>query len=284
MTLETTLLDALQSAAAPLKAAQITKLVKPAIGRAATPKNVTAALDALVSTGSLNRIGSGAKSLFTPLSQELAAAALLKPLIHAAKKEQPAARLKLKLPAVLQAHFDSALTQLSGAGDAFVLPGAKRLVYAQKPRPSDLLSATQRRAVQKLLDGVNAARSQAATLVDFMAWLDDEAPASVEPPQVPSVVEPDETLLHEWYKQDALRSSTMMIPIPRTFGRYAAWANEHGGLADSQVLRNLLETLYNQGRILLEPCERPQDLPEHERSLLVPMSLGPPGYSWCWIA
>jgi hypothetical protein len=84
--------------------------------------------------------------------------------------------------------------------------------------------------------------------------------------------------------QDAVRSSTMMIPIPRTFDRYAAWANERGGLADSQVLRNLLEMLYNQGRILLEPCERPQDLPEHERSLLVPMSLGPPGYSWCWIA
>jgi hypothetical protein len=283
MTLETTLLDALQSAAAPLKAAQITKLVKPVIGPAATPKNVAAALETLVSSGSLNRIGSGATSLFTPLGHELAAAALLKPLIHAAKKEQPAARLKLKLPTTLQAHFESALAQLTATDDAFVLPGAKRLVYAQKPRPSQLLSATQRRAVQKLLDGVNAVRSQAATLVDFMAWLDD-APASVEPPQMPSVVEPDETLLHEWYMQDSVRSSTMMIPIPRTFERYAAWADERGGLADSQVLRNLLERLYNQGRILLEPCERPQDLPEHERSLLVPMSLGPPGYSWCWIA
>lgn len=284
MTLETTLLNALQSAAAPLKAAQLTKLVKPGIGRAATPKNVAAALEALVSSCSLTRIGSGAASLFTSLSHEQAAAALLKPLIHAAKKEQPAARLKLKLPATLQPHFESALKQLAATGEAFVLPGAKRLVYARKPRPSELLSATQRRAVQKLLDGVNAARTQAATLADFITWLDDEVPASAEPPQVSSVVEPDEKLLHEWYMQDAVRSSTMMIPIPRTFDRYAAWAGEHGGLADSQVLRNLLERLYNQGRILLEPCERPQDLPEHERSLLVPMSLGPPGYSWCWIA
>ena len=66
--------------------------------------------------------------------------------------------------------------------------------------------------------------------------------------------------------------------------RYEAWAEERGGMADSQVLRNLLETLYNNGLILLEPCERPQDLPEQERAMLVPMSLGPPGYSWCWIS
>jgi len=284
MTLEDAILDALKSAAAPLKAAQIIKLVKPGIGRAATPKNVAAVLEALVTSGSLNRIAAGAAALFTALSPEQAATAMLKPLIHAAKKEQPAARLKLKLHPTLQPHFESALTELTAAGDAFVLPGAKRLVYAQKPRPSALLSATQRRALQKLLDGVNPARPQAATLKDFIAWLDAETPASAKPPQMPVVASPDEALLHEWYMQDAVRSSTMMIPIPRTFERYTAWAAASGSTADSQVLRNLIETLYNNGRVLLEPCERPQDLPEHERSLLVPMSLGPPGYSWCWIA
>jgi hypothetical protein len=165
-----------------------------------------------------------------------------------------------------------------------VLPGAKRLVYTQKPRPSALLTATQRRAMQKLFDAVNPARTQAATLMDFFVWLDAEAPSREESPTLPVSAIPDETLLHEWYQQDATRSSTMMIPLPRTFERYTAWAAANGSTADSQVLRNLIETLYNNGRVLLEPCERPQDLPEHERSLLVPMSLGPPGYSWCWIA
>ena len=284
MTLEDAILDALKSAPAPLKAAQIAKLVKPNAGRAATPKNVAVALEALVTTGALNRIAADSAALFTTLNHEQAATTMLRPLIHAAKKEQPAAKLKLKLHPTLQPHFESAVTQLFAAGDAFVLPGAKRLVYAQKPRPSDLLSATQGRAMQKLLDGVNAVRPQDATLVDFLVWLDAEAPASAKPPQMPVVASPDEALMHEWYMQDAVRSSTMMIPIPRTFERYTAWAAASGSTADSQVLRNLIETLYNNGRVLLEPCERPQDLPEHERNLLVPMSLGPPGYSWCWIA
>ena len=284
MTLENAILDAVKGAAAPLKAAQIIKLVKPSTGRAATPKNVVAALEALVSSGLLSRIGAGAAAHFTTLIPEQAATALLKPLINGAKKEQTAAKLKLKLPLVLQPHFESALTQLTATGDAFVLPGAKRLVYTQKPRPSALLTATQRRAMQKLFDAVNPARAQAATLMDFFVWLDAEVSSREESPTLPVSAIPDEALLHEWYQQDATRSSTMMIPLPRTFERYNAWAAANGSTADSQVLRNLIETLYNNGRVLLEPCERPQDLPEHERSLLVPMSLGPPGYSWCWIA
>ncbi len=123
---------------------------------------------------------------------------------------------------------------------------------------------------------MNGLRPQAATLADFIAWLDAEPAASV--------AVPGEAELHRWYEQDRVRSSTVMIPIPQTFARYAAWAAELGRAADSQVLRNLIETLYNNGCVLLEPCERPQDLPEHERAMLVPMSLGPPGYSWCWVA
>jgi len=44
----------------------------------------------------------------------------------------------------------------------------------------------------------------------------------------------------------------------------------------------MIETLYNDGQILLEPCERPQDLTEEERALLVPLALGPPGCFWSW--
>ncbi len=65
MTLENAILDAVKSTAAPLKAAQILKLVKPSAGRAATPKNVAAALEALVSSGLLSRIGAGAAAQFT---------------------------------------------------------------------------------------------------------------------------------------------------------------------------------------------------------------------------
>jgi hypothetical protein len=285
MNLDDAILDVLNRSELPLKAAAIVNLVKPVVGRAATSKAVAAALESLSGTGRLNRIVAGSgPPLFTTHNLEPVTLAWLKQCVLAAKKEQPAAKLKSRLPTALQPHFETALTQLAGEGGAFVLPGAKRLVYSRRPKPSELLSAVQRRALQKMLDAANGARVQAVTLANFTAWLDEGPPVEPSRPEVPAVLVPDETDLRGWYELDRVRSSTAMIPIPRTFERYQSWAAERGGTADSQVLRNLIEALYNGGSILLEPCERPQDLPEHERALLVPMSLGPPGYSWCWLA
>ncbi len=285
MTLEQAILDALSRSELPLKAGDIAKLVKPSVGRTATPKAVSASLEALSAAGTLNRIVAGTlsrpQSLFTPHIPEAAAAAFLKQGVHSAKKEQQAVKLKAKLPVGLQPLFEFALSQLVAAGDAFVLPGAKRLVYARRPQPSELLDDTIQRSLQKALQTVNSVRSQPVTWEDLVAWLDSAPPA---PPVESAVIAPGESDLRSWYDLDRLRSSTMMIPIPQTFARYQAWATERGGVADSQVLRSLIETLYNNGHLLLEPCERPQDLPDHERALLVPMSLGPPGYSWCWIS
>lgn len=286
MNLDDLILQAVTNAEMPLKAAQVAKLIKPQAGRVATPKVVTTALDALAAAGRLNRITAGKTALFTSMSLELAAQAMLRQLIHAAKQPPQAAKLRAKLPPALQPHFEAALAGLVTQGAAFVMPGAKRLVHARRPRPSELLDASKRRALQKLLDEINALRGRPLTLADFAAWLDDDTPAESSPAPVESpkiALLPDAALLREWYEQDRVRSSTMMIAIPRTFERYAAWAAENGDAADSQVLRNLMTELYNNGCLLLEPCERPQDLPEHERAMLVPMSLGPPGYSWCWI-
>ncbi len=285
MSLEQAILDVLSRSELPLKAAEIAKLVKPAVGRAATPKAVAAALDALAASSTLNCIIAGTRSkplpLYTPHSPETVAAALVKLWVHAAKKEQQAVKLKAKLPLSLQPLFETALDHLVATGAAFVLPGGKRLIYARKPQPSELLDATLKRSLQKVLQAVNSVRTPPATLDDLFAWLDAAPPPA---PPVESVSLPEEADLRAWYDLDRIRSSTMMIPIPRTFARYQAWAAERGEVADSQVLRSLIETLYNNGHLLLEPCERPQDLPDHERALLVPMSLGPPGYSWCWIS
>lgn len=284
MTLEHAIQEALSRSELPLKAAEIVKLVKPAVGRAATPKVVSAVLEALSASGALNCIAAGTRSkplpLFTPHSLETATEALLKHWAHAASKEQQAVKLKAKLPAGLQPCYEAALDSLVAAGAVFVLPGAKPLVYAHKPQPSELLDATLRRSLQKVLQTVNSVRTPPASLDDLIAWLD--APPSAPP--VATICAPEEADLRSWYDLDRIRSSSVMIPIPQTFARYQAWAAERGGVADSQVLRNLIETLYINGHLLLEPCERPQDLPDHERALLVPMSLGPPGYSWCWIS
>lgn len=311
MTLEDLALQVLGSAELPLKSSDVANRAKAVAGKQAAPKAVAAALDALVGAGRVACFMAGTsarpQAFYTPLSLERAAAALLKPHIHRAKKAPEAAKLKAKLPPSLHTHFEPALTLLTAAGDAFIGTGAKRLVHARAPLPSSLLSAPQRKAVQKALDAVNAARTPALTLEDFLAWVDGASPAAAAPAPLPAAsgaelppapapapgrggaVEAQpaaltEALLQEWYTADRLRSPTVMIPIPQTFARYAAWAQAHDIPADSQVLRNFMEGLYNNGLILLEPCERPQDLPAHERAMLVPMSLGPPGWSWCWAA
>jgi len=287
MNLEELILTALKQSASPLKAPQITKLVKPQAGRAASPKGMKAALTALETAASLSVIMAGKSALYTTMDLESATAALLKPLIHAAKTPPQAAKLRTKLPPSLHLHFDAALGRLATQGEAFVMPGAKRFVHARRPQPSQLLDAAKRRALQKVFDAVNEVRSLPVMLEDFIAWLDGELPPatpSALPGDKTMILLPDEMLLRSWYAEDHARSSTLMIPIPRTMERYSGWAAGRGGTADCQALRNLLETLYNNGLILLEPCERPQDLPESERAMLVPMSLGPPGYSWCWIA
>ncbi|MGV3660934.1 MAG: hypothetical protein ACO1TE_12165 [Prosthecobacter sp.] len=288
MTLEDAILEVIRTAPLPLKTAEITKPAKQRAGRLATPKTVATMLATMAQMGVVQGIAAGKAAkpepLYTTQSLEEAAAALLKQGIQTAKKEQEAAKLKAKLPAGLQAGFEGALAQLVALGDAFVLPGTKRLVYAQKPGPSAFLSAAQRKALQKILDQANSVRSSPATLEGFVAWLDEENTAAVAAsPQPKPRPQLDESLLREWYAQDRVRSSTVMIPIPQTYARYEAWALANGIHPDSQVLRNFMEGLYNNGLVLLEPCERPQDLPAHERAMLVPMSLGPPGWSWCWV-
>ncbi|WP_395740447.1 hypothetical protein [Prosthecobacter sp.] len=287
MTLDQAILEALGQSELPLKAAEIIRIIKPVVGRVATPKAVAAALEAKCAAGALHLI-SGTKPLFTPHSPTAAATALLRHFVQVSKKEQPAAKLKSRLPTALHPCFEPALALLASQGAAFVLPGSRRLVFARRPPPSALLSPAQRRTLQKTFDVVNSLRVCPATLDAFIAWLDEEssaAPSSSSSSSIDSSpCTPGEAELRAWYDADRIRSSTVMIPIPRTFARYQAWAAERGGMADSQVLRNLLEGLYNNGLLLLEPCERPQDLPDDERALLVPMSLGPPGYSWCWIS
>lgn len=284
MNLEDLILETVRGEPLPVRASDVAKRVRARAGRAATPMVVATALESMAQAGALNQIAmSGKPPLFTHLSHGEAALALLRKCLLALAKELPAAKLKLKLPVGLQPHFEPALISMVAADEAFVLPGAKRLVFAGRPKPSALLDAPRRRALQKILDHVNAVRASPATLGDLIAWLDGDVAVLEEASSIASLA-PDEADLRSWYEMDRVRSSTVMIPIPQTFVRFQEWAGQHGRIADSQVLRNLLEVLYNNGSILLEPCERPQDLPDHERDLLVPMSLGPPGYSWCWLS
>jgi hypothetical protein len=71
-----------------------------------------------------------------------------------------------------------------------------------------------------------------------------------------------------------------MIPIPDTYARYTEWAKSVGELVDSEVFKKALKELYDSGEAILEPHERPHELPAEQRDLQVPMAFGPPGFYW----
>ena len=282
MDLPTTLLDLLQRAAEPLTAAQLARQLT-----TKTPaKVVAAALAELAAAGRLNAFTQGKGSAFStrpPADLCAEALALRLPLVTQATAP---AKLKAALPKALRPWFDEALGRLIVHGLAFWLPkGKSRLLLPRPVRPSDVLPAAAVNQLKKLLLTANRHRSTPRSLADLLAWLDAETPAaqapapSAEPPPVVAAKLTPE-LLHQWYHTDRARSSSSMVPIPHTWKHYETWASTQGLHADIVDFRQALEALYNSGSAMLEPHERPQTLPEHERSLQVPLSIGPPGYYW----
>ena len=203
---------------------------------------------------------------------------LLEHWVRSAKKPLKLPDLRKKLAPALHAHFDAAFEGLLAQQRLFLLPKAIPLVLVTRPSARDLLDTAMLRRLRLLVQQVNGVRSSALTVEDLILWLDGAAPATADKP----LAELTPELLREWYEADARRSSTRMVPLPQTWARYAAWAAGQAQAADVQRFRSMIERLYNEGVIWLEPCECPQDLPEEERALLVPLAIGPPGYAWSW--
>lgn len=276
MDVPTTLFDLLQRAPEPLTAAQLTKLL-PA---KASAKAVTAALTDLANAGRARAFTQGKSTAYAtraPLDLCAEALAWQLPLITAATTT---ARLKAALPKGLRPWFDEALGRLIVQGKAFWLPkGKSRLVLPRPVRPSDILAAPALAQLKKLLTEANRHRREPRRLDELLAWLDGDATPSPQPAAIAEAKLTPE-LLRQWYETDRAESSSTMIPIPHTWKHYESWASTMGLRPDIVDFRQALESLYNAGSAMLEPCERPQDLPDHERHLQVPLSIGPPGYYW----
>jgi hypothetical protein len=280
MDLRTALLAAAKASPEPLTAAQLKKRAQVP----AKPAALKVLLDDLAQAGLLRVFTSGKSNAYCagdPLELSLKALAAIAANL---KGSSTPASLKAKLPKTLRPWFDEAAARLVVKGQLWWhISGKTRLLSRTPPRPSDLLSKTQTAALEKLLMQVNQSRRTPRTLTELRAWLDDEAPAGVSITRAP-VTTTEAALtaeqLLEWYAADRARSSSSMIPIPQTWLRHAAWAQAQDLQPSPDTFRTLLKSLYDEGRIILEPCERPQDLPDEERSLQVPMAFGPPGYYW----
>lgn len=274
------LLDLLSQSPLPLTLAEQVKRLRGIVGAKAAKKDAVLAVLATLSTVralSMNPRKSAELS-YTVHDDAMITAHLLEHWVRSAKKPLKLPDLRKKLAPVLHPHFDAVFKALLEQQRLFLLPKAIPLVLATRPSARDLIDTATLRRLRLLVQQVNAVRSSELTVDGLIEWLDGTVPAPVD--EVSAELTPE--LLRVWYEADARRSSTRMVPLPKTWAHYAAWAAGNAQVADLQRFRSMIERLYNQGLIWLEPCEYPQDLPEEERALLVPLAIGPPGFAWSW--
>jgi hypothetical protein len=276
------LLDLLHQSSLPLTLAEVVKQLRDVVGAKVAKKDaVLAALAGLTSVRSLLMNPRKPAELSYTVQDEAAITAhLLEHWVRSAKKPLKLPDLRKKLAPALHAQFEAAFESLLAQQRLFLLPKAIPLVLATRPSARDLLDTATLRRLRLFVQQVNAVRSSALTVDGLIEWLDGSSPDPAAEPSAELTPE----LLREWYEADARRSSTRMVPLPQTWTHYAAWAAGHAQVADLQRFRSMIERLYNEGVIWLEPCEYPQDLPEEERALLVPLAIGPPGFAWSWVS
>ena len=265
------LLEVLRQQTLPLTAAQLAGLAK------IKPGQAKAELDALAQGGQVFAFTQGKTTAYAAQAPLDLCSTALATRVAQLQAAVPPGRLEKSLPQPLRPWFEEALGRLVVRGQAFWrMSGKRRLIAAQATRPSDSISVPQRQTLQKIFAEANRHRRMPRTLDQFLAWLDADEP-SVAPVASAEVTS---DLLREWYELDRKRSSTAMIPIPHTFKHYEAWASANQRRADIVDFRQSMEALYSAGAALLEPSERPHELPDHERQLQIPLTFGPPGYYW----
>ena len=287
MDLDTAIVEVVRRAPSALSATQLARGVRLETGRTVKKSALESALNEVVASGRVREIrgltkGKKPAPSYTVLTDEDLAAALLEPRLGTGTKPVKVAGLRSKLPAFLSGHFDAALRILLNRGTAYELPYKPGFLLARKPLPSDVVEGAKAKALRTLLAQASQLRATPLTLEDFLAWLDGENPVSPSVADAGVAVELTSDLLKGWYDADAIGSASRMIPIPKTWQRYQRWAAARGLMADIQQLRRIMDFLYKEGQIWLEPCDRPQELAESEQALLIPLSLGPPGYFWGW--
>jgi hypothetical protein len=272
MDLHQVLLTMLREAIAPLSLHQIRlKLNSPL-----SLDEARSAVEELISLGQVKPfIGAGSRLLYavdTPLA--LATRALERTLEKAKVAPRKEALLHSGVPRELRPWVAEALDVLIAEKRAFLMVhGAKAIrVHRKFPRPSDMLDRAERGMLQRVLNHVNRFRQSPLSLDDMLAFVDGETSQAAEK-RAPTA----EQLL-TWYAADAGRSSsTRMVTISQTYQRYQEWA---GDGADRESFKSVLAALYEEGRVQLEPADRPGELTAEERELLIPLTFGPPGCTW----
>lgn len=249
-------------------------------GPGANRKSVEKILQALLASRRVHHLQSGGKSAgYTVTPPIVMTAASL--LSHLKEADAPVnlTEARKAVGKVLQPWFDEALGQLVTTGSvSYFQRGAVRHVLARAPKPSDSLDDRSRKSLESIVAKINLSRKSPVSVAQMLSWL-DESSAKEDFPTRPTAEE-----FRRWYEEDQKSMPSKMIPIRKTWKRYERWMNDQDTTAEPSVFRQAMREYYEAGQILLEPPERPQDIPEEEREILVPQRIGAPAYYWCWIA
>lgn len=271
--------DLIRSSQTPLTASEVKKLCSttPELSKLPLAKLRTA-LEELASWGQLHSFNGAAKAVYysSQHPQELSVVAMEKLVL--ASPPLPVAKLATLLPKPLRPWVTEATQKLIVTGKAYYTKSAsgQTQLQASPPQPADGLSKAQRQQLEKILAEINLRRQNPRSLEDLLSWLNcPEAPAR------PVIAQPTADLLRQWYAADTKRSSSsVMVPVLKTWDRYCSWAKERGLEPSTNELRQAIADLYEAGEAILEPADRPGSLSELEKQLLVPLSMGPPGCAW----
>ncbi len=286
MDLLTSIYEVVAAAAEPMLAAEVLRAVQPQTTPKLKPKDINTALAALVEGARIIGIkglrkGSAGVCYTTRKPLDLASEALAT-VVSALPAAVSLTKLKALSSKPLRAWFDEALGRLIVQGGAYYLSkGKTRLVQSRPPKPSDILAGPALVTLQKVLEQANRLRRTSRTIAELLSWLDEETqePIHIIPrPTAKRGVTAEQ--LRAWYMADVATASSSMIPIQATFARYQVWAKSVGEGAEVEVFKRAMKELYDSGEVMLEPHERPHELPTEQRELQVPMAFGPPGFYW----
>jgi hypothetical protein len=235
-------------------------------------------LEELASWGQLQSYNGTGKTVYYSAKPPLDLCALaLEQLVQKGKPLQ-VTKLKTLLPKPVRAWAEEATARLIVSGKAYYAksPTGQTLLQEKPSQATDCLSKAQLTSLTKILEGVNKSRSTPRNLEDLLAWLN----CPITPPRI-EVAVPTADQLRQWYAADTKRSSSsVMVPLLKTWDRYCLWAKERGLEPRPDELRKGIAELYEAGEVILEPADRPGSLSELEKQLLVPLSMGPPGCAW----
>ena len=196
------------------------------------------------------------------------------------------AQLKKPIEIAYRDLFDEGLGRLIAAGHLYASAtrGTTRRFQTAPPRPTDSLTAPQRKALDGVISRVNAIRRPPIRMDELLALLDGPGAGVASSASAPSAPAPKALtleMLMAFYAADLPRREGLRsMPIPWTWRRYADDAQRSGTGPDKRAFHRMLRDLAEAGRIALTRHDTPGRLGQDELDLLEQTPDGGIFYYW----